>query len=240
MKTQSDVAMGFDWGFNCRNLSAASAFFAMLASGILAVMSQMAHAADGRPVTLVAFGDSLSAGFSLPPDASFPAQLQVALQAKGYKVEVVNAGVSGDTSGGGLARLDWSLQGDVDGVILELGANDALRGIDPAIARGNIDKLIESIKSKGAEVLLAGMVAPANWGSDYQAKFDAIYPELAAKHAVPLYPFFMQNVIGVAGLTMDDGMHPTQKGVAQIVSQILPDVEAMLKRIEARRSAAQP
>lgn len=203
-----------------------------------AFMPLSSRAADVRPITLVAFGDSLSAGYLLPPNASFPAQLQVALQAKGYKVEVVNAGVSGDTSAGGVQRLDWSLQGNVDGVILELGANDALRGIEPGITKANLDKLLERIKAKGADVLLAGMKAPANWGADYEKTFDAIYPELAAKHAVSLYPFFLQNVVGVEGLTMDDGLHPTEKGVAELVRSILPDVEAMLKRIGERKSAA--
>lgn len=202
------------------------------------LMFKSASAADSRPLTLVAFGDSLTAGYLLPPNASFPAQLQVALRAKGYKVEVQNAGVSGDTSAGGLQRLDWSLQGKVDGVILELGANDALRGIDPALTSGNLDKLIARIKTTGAEVLLAGMKAPANWGDEYQKAFDAIYPEMAAKHGVPLYPFFMENVIGKDGMTLDDGLHPTEKGVAEIVRQILPDVEAMLKRISERQAAA--
>lgn len=201
-------------------------------------MAHPSQAADGRSMTLVAFGDSLSAGYLLPPNASFPAQLQVALQAKGYKVEVINAGVSGDTSAGGVQRLDWSLQGPVDGVILELGANDALRGIDPALTKANLDKLLSRIKAKGAEVLFAGMRAPANWGAEYQKAFDAIYPDLAAKHSVALYPFFLEKVLGIEGLTMDDGLHPTERGVAEIVRQILPEVEAMLKRIDARKAAA--
>lgn len=215
--------------------------FAVLALVFLTglnLMPSSTRAADSRPITLVAFGDSLSAGYMLPPNASFPAQLQVALLAKGYKVEVVNAGVSGDTSAGGLQRLDWSVQGDADGVVLELGANDALRGIEPSLTKANLDKLLERIKAKGAEVLLAGMKAPANWGVEYQQSFDAIYPELAAKHAVPLYPFFLQNVFGVEGLTLDDGLHPTEKGVAEIVRNILPEVEAMLKRIGERKAAA--
>lgn len=198
-----------------------------------AVPSPSLTAAEDRPLQLVAFGDSLSAGFMLPANASFPAQLQVALRAKGYKVDVINAGVSGDTSAGGVQRLDWSLQGQVDGVILELGANDALRGIDPELTRVNLDKLITRIKAKGAQVLLAGMKAPANWGPEYQAKFDAVYGDLAAQHGVALYPFFLANVLGVSGLTMDDGLHPTEKGVAEIVRQILPDVEAMIARIRA-------
>lgn len=205
----------------------------------LALMGTNSQAgAPQNPITLVAFGDSLSAGFMLPPKAAFPAQLQVALAGKGYKVEVINAGVSGDTSAGGVKRLDWSLQGEVDGVILELGANDALRGIEPRLTRDNLDKLITRIKDKGADVLLAGMRAPGNWGPEYQATFDAIYPELSAKHSVALYPFFLENVIGEEGLIMDDGLHPTEKGVAEIVRQILPQVEAMVKRIGERKAAA--
>lgn len=216
-------------------LAAMATFAALTFAGGL--MLNSGHAAEDRPITLVAFGDSLSAGFMLPPQASFPAQLQVALAAKGYKVAVTNAGVSGDTSAGGVQRLDWSVPDSADGVILELGANDALRGIDPAITRDNLDKLLERIKAKGAEILLAGMKAPSNWGPDYQKTFDAIYPELSAKHGVPRYPFFLENVLGQAGLTMEDGMHPTEKGVAEIVRQILPDVEAMLKRISERKAA---
>lgn len=198
-----------------------------------------AGAAEPKPITLVAFGDSLSAGYMLPQSASFPAQLQVALAAKGYKVAVVNAGVSGDTSAGGLQRLDWSLQDKVDGVIVELGANDALRGIEPELTKENLDKIIARIKAKGVDVLLAGMKAPGNWGPEYQAAFNVIYPELAAKHAVALYPFFLENVLGGASdLTMDDGLHPTEKGVAEIVRNILPDVEAMIKRIETRKAAS--
>ena len=211
-----------------------------------AVMGLAAVAATPRPskadsaisVTLAAFGDSLSAGYMLAAGDSFPAQLQVALAAKGYKVEVVNAGVSGDTTAAGLQRLDWSLQPGVDGVILELGANDALRGIDPHITKDNLDKIISKIKDKGADILLTGMKAPGNWGPEYQATFDVIYPELAGKHNLPLYPFFLEGVIGQDELTMDDGLHPTTKGVAELVKRILPDVEALLKRIGERKAAA--
>lgn len=213
---------------------------------IAAIMGLAAVAATPRPskadsaisVTLAAFGDSLSAGYMLAAGDSFPAQLQVALAAKGYKVEVVNAGVSGDTTAGGLQRLDWSLQPGVDGVILELGANDALRGIDPHITKDNLDKIISKIKDKGADILLTGMRAPGNWGPEYQATFDVIYPELAGKHNLPLYPFFLEGVIGQDELTMDDGLHPTTKGVAELVKRILPDVEALLKRIGERKAAA--
>ena len=221
-----------------RALCAAFVAALIIGFGGAGTMNQV-RAAEAKTVTIVAFGDSLSAGYMLPQSASFPAQLQVALAAKGYKVAVVNAGVSGDTSAGGLQRLDWSLQDKVDGVIVELGANDALRGIEPGVTKENLDKIITRIKAKGIDVLLAGMKAPGNWGPEYQASFNVIYPELAAKHQVPLYPFFLENVLGGADdLTMDDGLHPTEKGVAEIVRNILPQAEALVKRIEARKATS--
>lgn len=229
-KLQTRVSRGGNW--------TAFVLALMVMLGGSAAMKQ-ARAAEAKPITILAFGDSLSAGFMLPQSASFPAQLQVALAAKGYKVAVVNAGVSGDTSAGGLQRLDWSLQDKVDGVIVELGANDALRGIEPRLTKENLDKIITRIKAKGMDVLLAGMKAPGNWGPEYQASFNVIYPELAAKHSVALYPFFLENVLGAASdLIMDDGLHPTEKGVAEIVRNILPEVEAMIKRIETRNASA--
>lgn len=216
-------------------------FLPALALLILAGLAMGFGATNARSsasITLAAFGDSLSAGYMLPPGDSFPAQLQVALAARGYKVEIVNAGVSGDTSAGGLQRLDWSLQPDVDGVILELGANDALRGIDPHITKDNLEKIITKIRQKGADILLAGMKAPGNWGPEYQARFDVIYPALAGRYNLPLYPFFLEGVIGEDGLIMDDGLHPTKEGVAELVRRILPDVEALLKRIGERKAAA--
>lgn len=194
--------------------------------------------ADEPPIRIVAFGDSLTAGFMLPPSQSFPAQLQVALAAKGYKVEIVNAGVSGDTTGGGLQRLDWTLDPLPDAVILELGANDALRGIEPAIARTNLDRMLAILKSKNAEVLLAGIQAPANWGADYEASFNAIFPELAQKYDAALYPHFLDGVLGEKGLILDDGLHPNGKGVAEIVKRILPEAEALVKRAGAHKTAA--
>jgi acyl-CoA thioesterase I len=190
--------------------------------------------------TLVAFGDSLTAGYQLPPAAAFPAQLEVALRAKGYKVKVVNAGVSGDTTANGLDRLEWTLAEPADGVILELGANDALRGVDPAVPRANLDQMVLKFKSKGADVLLAGMRAPANWGPEYKAAFDAIYPDLASRQSVAIYPYFLDGIRMEPKLLQTDGLHPTAEGVAEIVKRILPSVEAQLKRIEARKAAANP
>lgn len=195
-------------------------------------------AAQDATVSIIAFGDSLTAGYQLPESESFPAQLQMALAAKGRKVQIVNAGVSGDTTSGGLARLDWTLAGDADAVILELGANDALRGVDPKSTRENLDKMLSTISSKGADILLAGMKAPGNWGDDYQKAFDAIFPELAEKHNALLYPFFLDGVALNKSMVMPDGLHPTAKGVAEIVKRILPSVEALLDRVQARKAAA--
>lgn len=208
-----------------------------MACTTIGALAIAARAAD-TPIRIVAFGDSLTAGFMLPPSQAFPAQLQVALTAKGYKVEIVNAGVSGDTTGGGLHRLEWTLEPKPDGVILELGANDALRGIEPKLARENLDKMLSILKDKGADVLLAGIKAPTNFGPEYQASFDPIFTDLAAKYSVPLYPFFLDGVLGEKSLVMDDGLHPTGKGVAEIVKRILPEAEALVKRIAARKSAA--
>lgn len=184
-------------------------------------------------IIIAAFGDSLSAGYQLPPEAAFPNQLQRALADKGIEVEVQNAAVSGDTASGGLSRLDWSIGPEVDGVILELGANDALRGIDPEITRKAIDDMIARFKERGIEVLLAGMVAPPNLGDDYGTAFNSIYPDLAAKYNVDLYPFFLEGVAANPELNLPDRLHPTEEGVAVIVERILPNVEALLDRIGA-------
>ncbi len=228
--------------FPCRT-RLGSSLAGLVTIGTLLLMPSAAQAqSSGQPangpITLVAFGDSLTAGYLLPPPAAFPAQLQVALAAKGYKVEIVNAGVSGDTTNGGLERLEWTLQAPADGVILELGANDALRGTDPKVPRENLDKILAMLKSKGLDVLFAGMRAPLNWGPEYAKAFDAIFPELAAKHAVPLYPFFLEGVALDPALVMQDGLHPTEKGVAEVVRRILPDVIAMVQKIAERKAAS--
>lgn len=210
------------------------------------LMSVSSANAQDKPITLVAFGDSLTAGYGLPQSQSFASQLQVALDKRGRKVQVVNAGVSGDTTSGGLERIEWTLASGADGVILELGANDALRGVDPKQTRKNLDQMLTVIAGKGADVLLTGMKAPGNWGGAYQTEFDAIYPDLAAKHGVSLYPFFLDGVFaaGVAekavdrSLILEDGLHPTGKGVAIVVEKITPAVEALLDRIAARKAAS--
>jgi acyl-CoA thioesterase-1 len=161
----------------------------------------------------------------------------MALEAKGHKVNIINAGVSGDTTAGGLERLDWALEPKPDAVILELGANDALRGINPSEARANLDKMLATITSKGIDVLLAGMKAPNNWGDEYVKDFDAIYPDLAAKYRAPLYPFFLEGIALDHSFAQADGLHPTAAGVAEIVKRILPEADALVTRIEQRKLA---
>jgi acyl-CoA thioesterase-1 len=188
-----------------------------------------ATADAAKPVKLAVLGDSLTAGFGLAATDAFPAKLQKALRDKGIAVDVLNAGVSGDTTSGGLARLDWSIPQDTEAVIVELGANDALRGVDPAVARNALDGILTKLKARNIAVLLCGMYAPPNYGADYAARFNSIYPDLAKAHGVPLYPFFLDGVATVANLTQADGLHPTAAGIDVVVQRILPTVEAFLK-----------
>ena len=178
--------------------------------------------------TVVALGDSLTAGYGLPPGQGFAKQLQDALRARGHDVSVIDAGVSGDTSTGGLTRLDWSVPADADAVIVELGANDALRGLDPSITRKALGGIVKRLKARGQPVLLAGMKAPPNLGDEYAAEFDAIYAELAAAEDVLLYPFFLDGVAADPALNQADGIHPNADGVVRIVEKILPSVEVLI------------
>jgi len=193
-------------------------------------------AAAAKPVKMVVLGDSLSAGLGLPASAAFPAQLQKALKIKGIDVDVINAGVSGDTSSGGRDRLDWSVPAGTEAVIVELGANDALRGTDPAVTRSALADILMRLKARKIAVLLCGMVAPPNYGADYSARFNTIYPDLAKSFGVPLYPFFLEGVAADARLNQADGLHPTAQGVDVIVKNILPMVEAFLGAISGQRS----
>jgi acyl-CoA thioesterase I len=191
---------------------------------------------DKDEIVILAFGDSLTAGYQIPPDTSFPAQLQAALRDKGYRVRVINSGVSGDTAAEGLARLDWSLDEKVDGAIVEFGANDALRGIDPKITEQSLGEILKSLKGRHIELLLAGMEAPRNWGPDYDNAFRSIYPKLAEQFGASLYPFFLKDVATVSRLNLTDGLHPTPQGVSIIVQNILPEVEKLIARIRAKRA----
>jgi len=185
---------------------------------------------------IVALGDSLTAGLGLPVDGAFPAKLERALKAKGLAVEVTNAGVSGDTASGGLARLEWSAPDGTDAVILELGANDMLRGVDPQITRHALEAIVRRLTQRHVPVLLAGMRAAANFDSNYRHEFDAIYPELAARYDLLLYPFFLDGVAGEGALNQGDGLHPSAAGVDAIVARILPKVEELVRQARSRRA----
>lgn len=198
--------------------------------------AQGQSAGAAKAVKMVVLGDSLSAGLGLPANAAFPAKLQKALEAKGIKVDMTNAGVSGDTASGGRERLDWSVPEGTDAVILELGANDGLRGTDPAVTRAALSDILSRLKARGVAVLICGMVAPPNYGSDYAARFNAIYPELSKSFGVPLYPFFLEGVAADAKLNQADGMHPTADGIDIIVKNMLPTVEAFVGTISGQRS----
>jgi acyl-CoA thioesterase-1 len=191
---------------------------------VIVAAMMVSAAAQARTIMLVGFGDSLMAGYQLPPGDGFPEKLQAALKAKGLDVSVANAGVSGDTTTGGLARIDWSVPDGTDGVILELGANDALRGIAPEESEKNLDQMITRLKERGIAVFLAGMMAPPNMGADYAARFNPIYEKLAKKHGLTLYPFFLDGVVLDASLKIEDGMHPNTKGVEVMVQKMEPAI----------------
>ncbi|MBO6826877.1 MAG: arylesterase [Sneathiella sp.] len=178
---------------------------------------------------IVAFGDSLTAGYGLPQKDAFPVQLEAALKNKGFDVKIENAGVSGDTSTGGLQRLDWAIANGADAVILELGANDALRGIEPGITKQNLDQIIVKLKAKDIPVFLTGMRAPPNMGAAYAGEFDGLFPELAEKHEVAFYPFFLEGVAAMPELNQEDTIHPNREGVALIVENMLPSLIEFLE-----------
>ena len=216
-------------------------FVHMLVLGMLLMaagtaFAQTSAARETKPIKMVVLGDSLSAGLGLSASSAFPARLQKSLEVKGIAVDMINAGVSGDTTSGGRDRLDWSVPEGTEAVILELGANDALRGIDPRVTRAALTDILTRLKARRIAVLLCGMVAPPNYGSDYSARFNAIYPELAKSFGVPLYPFFLEGVATAARLNQADGLHPTAEGVDMIVKNILPTVEAFLGTISGQRS----
>jgi acyl-CoA thioesterase-1 len=233
-----DVAYGYCFAAVERlpRLFLRSLALSVTATVLLIAGPALAQTPAGKPIKLVVLGDSLSAGHGLPADAAFPVRLQKALKDKGIVVDMVNAGVSGDTTSGGLARLDWSVAEGTQAVILELGANDALRGLDPKIPRAALEQILTRLKARHIAVLLCGMLAPPNFGTDYSAQFNVIYPDLAKAYAVPLYPFFLQGVAGDAKLNQADGLHPTAEGVDIIVKAILPSVEAFLGAMSGQRS----
>lgn len=187
--------------------------------------------AQSRLLHIVALGDSLTAGYLLPQDKAFPAVLERRLKDKGYAVVITNAGVSGDTTADGLARLDWSIPENTSGVIVALGANDMLRGLDPAMARANLTAILERLKARKISVFLIGMRAPANYGAAYVEAFDSLYPDLAKAFAVPLYPFMLNGITGRTDLSLSDGLHPNADGVEEIVRQLMPDLETFVRSL---------
>ena len=206
-----------------RRIVQAAAFAAVLAAAFAAP-------ASARTVKLVALGDSLTAGYGVPPGKAFPDQLEAALKARGWDVTVVNAGVSGDTAEDGLARWDWAVPADADALIVELGANDMLRGLEPEATKRTLAAILDRAKAAHLPALIAGMRAAPNLGADYDKAFDAIYPALAERYGAVLYPFFLDGVAGDPKLNQPDGLHPTPAGVAVIVGRIAPAVEELLGR----------
>src|SRR6476620_8925381 len=202
-----------------------------------AAVAQASALQATRSVKMVVLGDSLSAGLGLPASDAFPQRLQKVLQNKGIEADVTNAGVSGDTSSGGRDRLDWSVPDGTDAVILELGANDALRGLDPKVTRAALDAILRKLADRRIVVLLAGMQAPRNLGPEYARDFDSIYPALASTHPVVFYPFFLEGVAADSKLNQADGLHPNAAGVDTIVARILPRVEELIVRARAARAS---
>lgn len=217
--------------------SVKAAAFALIACGSL-LCGLVTTAAADRPVKIVALGDSLTAGYGLSRPDAFPAQLEKALNAKGIAVEIENAGVSGDTASGGLSRLDWSVVDGTEAVILELGGNDMLRGVAPKVTLHALETIIERLKARNIEVLVAGMRAPPNMsGGDFVREFDAIFSGLAAKYNLVYYPFFLEGIAAQAKFALADGMHPNAAGVSQIVTGIMPKVEELIARVRAKRGS---
>lgn len=206
--------------------------YGVLAAVVNAWLALAPVSAAAQPVTILAVGDSLTVGFGLAQPDSFTVQLQAALRKAGHDATVVNAGVSGDTTAGGRSRLAWALAAKPDAVMIELGANDGLRGLDPRETEANLDAMIAEVTEAGLPVLLAGMRAPPNLGPEYGAEFDGLFPRLAAKHDVVFYPFFLDGVAAVPNLNQDDGIHPTGEGVAEIVRRMLPAIEKLIARVK--------
>ena len=214
------------------NKTCVTKYVSRLAAGLAAIVIFALAAVPGaaaEPIRLLAIGDSLTAGYGLATDESFPVQLETALRDRGYDVTVINAGVSGDTTAGGLARLEWALSDTPDLVLVELGANDGLRGLDPNDTWRNLAAMLETLSERGMPTLLAGMYAPPNLGREYGEVFNALYPELAEAYSVPLYPFFLEGVAADTSLNQADGLHPNGAGVSVIVDNILPSVIALIE-----------
>lgn len=215
-------------GFTATVNSRIAAFLALILC-LAAVTAPANVHAQSEPIKLAILGDSLAAGYGLAPAQAFPNRLQAALKDRGRNVTVINHGVSGDTTMGGLERIDWMLADKPDIVMVELGGNDMLRALDPAATERNLDAIVDKLKQAGTTVWLVGMMAPRNFGPEYVKQFDVIYKKIADKHGVPLYPFFLDGVAQDPALNQPDGIHPNAKGVDVIVERILPGIEAWLK-----------
>lgn len=228
-------AYGGTWGKVKRGLSRVSRIPLLVLILTACIVSGARAGTPAAPVLIVALGDSLTAGYNLPLEDAFPVKLEAALRKRGHNVRIHNAGVSGDTSSGALSRLDWALPEKADGVIVELGANDALRGTDPETTRKGLGQLLTKLAERNLDVLVAGMLAPPNMGPEFADAFNAIYPDLAKQRGALLYPFFLDGVAAVPELNLGDGMHPNAKGVDTIVERIVPFVEQLIERIKSRR-----
>ncbi len=217
------------------------AFLQLSAALLLEALSFPAWSAaqETPPLKIIAFGDSVVAGYGLAADAAFPAVLEKTLRAEGYHVTIINAGVSGDTASGGEARLDWALGDGADGVILELGGNDMLRGVDPEVTKAALDAILAKLKARNIKVLIVGMKALPSLGQEFKTRFDAIYPGLAKKYEAPLYPHFLEGVIDEPALKLADGLHPNPAGVERIVKGILPDVRAFVDQFGAKAARSE-
>ncbi|MGA8614505.1 MAG: arylesterase [Xanthobacteraceae bacterium] len=226
--SSSTRTRSYGWGFAWLQIAAVALCGATFITG-----AQPANAEP--PVKVVALGDSLTAGYGLPEKDGFVPRLQAALTAKGIAAAVTNAGVSGDTAADGLARLSWSVPEGTDAVIVELGANDMLRGLSPAITRDRLDAILHQLSQRHIAILLCGMRSAPNLGADYGHAFETIYPDLAAKYGAMLYPFFLDGVAGNLSLTQSDGLHPNAAGVGVIVERILPKVEELIARVRSQR-----
>lgn len=200
-----------------------------LTIALLVIIFPIAAGATDGTIRVLAFGDSLTAGYGLAKSDSFPAKLEQALRAQGMAAQVTNAGVSGDTTAGGRARITWALESNPDVAIVELGANDAMRGIDPGATWHNLDAIVSVLKKRQVKVLLAGMFAPPNYGDRFAANFDSIFPRLAERHGVLLYPFFLDGLAFNTALIQQDGLHPTAEGIDRIVERILPYVVQVIE-----------
>lgn len=209
-----------------------SRFFLIVPIVILYFLTQVDTVWSANRIKIVVLGDSLTAGYGLKKTDAFPVKLEIALGNKGYFVKVINAGVSGDTTAGGKTRLAWALSDKPQVVILELGANDGLRGLDPRETRANLDTILKKLKERGVLVLLAGMLAPPNLGKEYVEEFNQIYPDLAKKHGISLYNFFLEGVANDPSLNQADGIHPNPSGVNEIVDRILPTVTSLIDTIK--------